>query len=242
MLEEKEQATAAEKETANMEETAAKTEEAEGTKSSEAKARKEPEETDDIEGVVKLAKPYVFEGKEYDEIDLRGIQKLTVNDAIDAQAGLIGKGEMAAALITERSTAFAREIAQRGTGLPIEFFKYMPRGVWKKTQKAVLSMLSYDKDTEGHVMEFEEPYSYEGVVYTKIDLNGLYDLTCLNESEAENKLTSRGILITEPTYNYYYACILASMATGRPEEFYTGLPIKETLKLKVAVNDSDFFE
>ncbi len=32
------------------------------------------------------------------------------------------------------------------------------------------------------------------------------------------------------------------MATGLPEEFFTGLPLREVLKLKNAVNDSGFFE
>ena len=48
--------------------------------------------------------------------------------------------------------------------------------------------------------------------------------------------------VTETSFNYLFACILASMATGLPEEFFTGLPLREVLKLKNAVNDADFFE
>ena len=40
--------------------------------------------------IIKLAKPYVFEGTEYGEIDLNGLDKLTVQDAIDAQLALTG--------------------------------------------------------------------------------------------------------------------------------------------------------
>jgi hypothetical protein len=32
------------------------------------------------------------------------------------------------------------------------------------------------------------------------------------------------------------------MATEQPEEFFTGLPLREVLKLKTAVNSADFFE
>jgi hypothetical protein len=49
-------------------------------------------------------------------------------------------------------------------------------------------------------------------------------------------------MITETSFNYLYVCVLASMATGLPEGFFTGLPIDELLKLKNAVNDGDFFE
>ena len=39
------------------------------------------------ENIVELARPYGFEGKEYGEIDLTGLEKLTVQDAIDVQRG-----------------------------------------------------------------------------------------------------------------------------------------------------------
>ena len=40
------------------------------------------------EGVITLSRPYKFEGKDYTEIDLSGIEKLKVQDAIDAQKQL----------------------------------------------------------------------------------------------------------------------------------------------------------
>ena len=39
--------------------------------------------------LLKLNRPYVFEGKEYAEIDLAGLDKLTVQDAINAQRQLL---------------------------------------------------------------------------------------------------------------------------------------------------------
>lgn len=80
------------------------------------------------ERVVKLTKPYVFEGKEYEEIDLSGLEKLTIRDAIDTQLELFGV-EVAASVLCETTTAFARTMAAKATGLPIEFFKLMPRGI-----------------------------------------------------------------------------------------------------------------
>lgn len=85
-------------------------------------------------------------------------------------------------------------------------------------------------------------YYFEGKQYTEIDLNGVADLNSLNESAAENRLTRAGFMVTDTSYNYLYACILAGMATGLPEEFFTGLPLYEVLKIKNAVNDAGFFE
>ena len=51
------------------------------------------EGTKKSENIVELARPYGFEGKEYGEIDLTGLEKLTVQDAIDVQRQLFGEGE-----------------------------------------------------------------------------------------------------------------------------------------------------
>lgn len=190
---------------------------------------------------VKLEKPYVFEGKEYGEIDLTGLNKLTIKDAIDAQRQLFGEQEVAAAVLCETTTAFARTMAAKATGLPIEFFKLMPRGGAKRVAAAVRGYLNVESDTENHVMRLASPRSFGGKTYQDIDLNGIGDLNSLNESEAENRMAREGFVVTENATNYLYACVIASMATGIPEDFFTGLPLCELLKLKNAVNDPDFF-
>lgn len=192
--------------------------------------------------VIKFSKPYKFEGTEYTEIDLSGLDKLTIKDAIDIQKKLTSEREVAAINLTETSTAFARKVAAKATEYPIEFFELMPRSLSKQIQTAVLMYLNIDTKTENHVMAFEEPYSFEGKSYKDINLAKIGDLTSLNESEAENRMTREGIISPDNTANYFYSCILASMATGQPEEFFTGLPFKEILKLKLAVNDPSFFE
>ena len=194
------------------------------------------------ENIVELARPYGFEGKEYGEIDLTGLEKLTVQDAIDVQRQLFGEGEAAASVLCETTTAFARAMAVKATGMPIEFFKLMPRGASRKVAGVVRNYMNVDAATENHVMQLEEPYHFKGQTYTEVDLNGIADLNSMNESEAENRLARAGFMVTETSFNYLFACILASMATGLPEEFFTGLPLREVLKLKNAVNDSGFFE
>ena len=165
-----------------------------------------------------------------------------VKDAIDAQRQLFNEREVAAAMLCETTTAFARAIAAKAAELPIEVFKLMPRGASRKVAGVVRNYMNVDAATENHVMQLEETYHFKGQTYTEVDLNGIADLNSMNESEAENRLARAGFMVTETSFNYLFACILASMATGLPEEFFTGLPLREVLKLKNAVNDSGFFE
>lgn len=191
---------------------------------------------------VVFGKPYVFEDKEYPEIDLSDLDKLTVQDAIDTQRQLFGEQEVAASVLCETTTAFARNIAAKASGLPIEFFKLLPRGAMKRIVVVVRNYLNADGETMNHVMPLEQTYHYKGKDYKDIDLNGVADLNSLHESEAENRLARAGFVVTENSTNYLYACVIASMATGLPEEFFTGLPLCEVIKLKNSVNDAGFFE
>lgn len=54
-------------------------------------------------------------------------------------------------------------------------------------------------------------------------------------------MSQAGFFIMENSFNYLYACIIAGMAAKLPEAFFLGLPVRELLKLKNAVNDADFF-
>lgn len=202
----------------------------------------EKENAADAKNIVKLPRTYQFEGKEYKEIDMSGLDKLTIKDAIDTQRSLFGEQEVAAAVLCETTTAFASSIAAKATGLPVEFFKLMPRWGIKRVATAVRSYLNADSNTKNHVMCLREMHYFKGKGYQEIDLNGIADLNCMNESEAENRITREGFVVTENSTNYLYACVIASMATGLPEEFFTGLPLHEVLTLKNAVNDPSFFE
>lgn len=191
---------------------------------------------------MKFNKPYRFEGQDYTEIDLSGLDKLTIQDAIDIQKELINHGETAAVLVCETTAAFTREAAAKATGMPVEFFQLASRGISRQLFVEVMKRLSVDPPTENHVMKLKAPYLFEGQEYTEIDLNQIGELNSLSESAAENRIAQAGFAISDTSYNTLYACCLASMATGLPEKFFTGLPIGEVLKLRAAVNDSDFLE
>lgn len=205
-------------------------------------AGKPTTENIDKQLVVELPRPYTFEGKEYKEIDLRGLDALTIQDAIKIQRDLFMERDVAAAVLCETTTSFACGIAAKATGQPVEFFKLMPRWGVKRVVSAVRVYLNVDADTENHVMRLKKAQNFEGKSYQDIDLAGIADLNSMNESEAENRLAREGFVVTENSGNYLYACVIASMATGLPEKFFTGLPLYEVLKLKNAVNDPHFFE
>lgn len=191
--------------------------------------------------VVRFKRPYVFEGECYDEVDLSGLEDMTIQDAVDVQGQLSDGTEVAAMMVTELSHAFARALAARAAGKPIEFFQLLPMGAAKKVTNAVRGFLN-GAAAEQHVVKLERPYHFAGREYTEVDLSGVEELTSMHISRAENQLVRAGFVVTENSFNYLYACIVAGMAAQLPTEFFTGLPLAELLKIKNAVNDASFFE
>lgn len=174
---------------------------------------------------------------------MSGLDELTVKDAIEVQRQLFSQQEVAASLLTETTTAFAQALAVKASGKPVEFFKLMKKPFYRPVFRYVREyVMSVEQGVENHVMRLEKPYFFGGKEYQEIDLSGIADLNSMQESAAENRMAREGFVVTETSFNYLYACVIASMATGLPEEFFTGLPICEAVKLKNAVNDGDFFE
>lgn len=207
-----------------------------------------------MENIVKFDKPYKFEGKEYDSLDLSGMAKMTVQDLVDVQKKL--SGELAALAAMEATTSFAQEMAVKATGKPVEFFKLMPRGKIKLVQTAVLKAMDSSQKADevkaqlkSHALKFAAPYTYEGSekdelkgqTFEGIGLSGVGELNTMSESTAENRLVAAGFNTVNTGRNYLYCCIIASMGTGYPVDFFAGLPLCEAVKLRDAV-DADFFE
>ena len=203
-----------------------------------------------MENIVKFDKPYKFEGKEYDSLDLSSMAKMTVQDLIDVQKSI--GNEMVAMSVMEMSTAFAQEMAVKATGKPVEFFKLMPRGKIKKVQAAIIKSMDNSEKTdeikkqlESHALKFAAPYTYEGSekaelkgqTFDGVDLSGVGELNTMSESTAENRMVAGGFALVNTHRNYLYCC----MGTGYPVDFFAGLPLSEAVKLRDAVN-ADFFE
>ena len=69
---------------------------------------------------VKFARPHFFEGKEYTEIDLSGLDDLTAEDLSYCE-GMFAQMKQADPM-KEFNTTFCLLVAQRATNLPFEFF------------------------------------------------------------------------------------------------------------------------
>lgn len=91
----------------------------------ENRANLPEEELDQEERLVfKFGKPYVFEGKEFLEVDLSGLENTTAADLSAVNKILSKSGTVSP--VPEMSMDFAIYMAARVAHLPVEFFQRMP--------------------------------------------------------------------------------------------------------------------
>lgn len=90
------------------------------------------------------------------------------------------------------------------------------------------------------IIKFNKPYTFEGQTYTEINLAGLDDLSTTQLQQAERIFERGGGVSAMKELNIEFACIVASIATGKPLEFFNNLPAREGNKIKTAVG-SYFF-
>ena len=192
--------------------------------------------------LIELARPYKFDDKEYTEIDLSGLDDLTIKDAVLIIKKLYNEGEMAVMITPETATAYTDALAAAATKLPIEFFQLLPIGASKKVRQTVqASLRSAAAEEDRSTLVYFKPYTYKGEKYTEVDLSGVANLTGMNVRQAENRMEEEDIRAAEKTLNYYYCCLIASMATGKDVAFFLGLPLAEAVQLRAGVNHKDFF-
>lgn len=85
--------------------------------------------------IIKLKEPYTFEGKEYKELDLSGIQELTADDLCNAQKMLSDMGNTVT--MPEIDYTYNLILAAKAAKLPLEFFKALPGKYAAKIKMAV---------------------------------------------------------------------------------------------------------
>lgn len=74
--------------------------------------------------LVKFRKPFTWEDKTYNEVDLSGMEDLTGRDMIQAQRIMERSGSIN--VLPEMSLEYACIFASRATKMPIEFFQALP--------------------------------------------------------------------------------------------------------------------
>lgn len=88
----------------------------------------------EVDNVVKFVKPYKFEGVEYTEVDLSGLENITATDMIEAEK-LYGRSG-GFSFLPEMSMGYALVIATRASKHPIEFFQGLsPKNAMRVKQK-----------------------------------------------------------------------------------------------------------
>lgn len=93
--------------------------------------------------LIQFKRPYTFEGVEYTEIDLSGIENVKASDLMEADQEFTRKGFVAA--VNEMSIAYACIIAAKVTGKPDVFFTGLPANEAIKI-KTVVASFFYEMD------------------------------------------------------------------------------------------------
>ena len=89
--------------------------------------------------VLKLAKPYKFDQKEYTEVDLHGLENTTAAD-LDA-VGKILQQTGTVSPMPEMALGYSCYLAARVSGLPVEFFQGLPAREAIKLKNVVTGFL-----------------------------------------------------------------------------------------------------
>lgn len=90
--------------------------------------------------VIKFAKPYRFEGKEYTEIDLEALADLTGADLI-AVDKLMSRDGISIEVMPEVKINYACNLAAKALKLPVEFFEGLPAKEAIKVKNRVMGFL-----------------------------------------------------------------------------------------------------
>lgn len=99
----------------------------------------EPAEDQEESLVLKFKKPYTFDGKEYTEVDLSGLEETTAADL--AAVGKIVTKLGVVSPMPEMSMEFCLHMAARVAGQKVEFFKGLPAGEAIKLKNIVTGFL-----------------------------------------------------------------------------------------------------
>ena len=112
-----------------------------------ATAAQEPAEDQEESLILKFRKPYMFEGKEYTEVDLSAMEDMTAEDLcamgkIMTKLGIVNP-------VAEMTVDYAIYMAARASGKPVEVFKGLPPKEGIKLKNMVTGFL-YGGDGEDY--------------------------------------------------------------------------------------------
>lgn len=91
--------------------------------------------------LIKFKKPYKFEGKEYTELDLSGLEDLRASDMIAVNKYMQRTAATAVDVMPEVSMEYACVLASKAAKLPVEFFTSLPPREAMKVKNRVMGFL-----------------------------------------------------------------------------------------------------
>lgn len=95
--------------------------------------------------ILRFAKPYRFEGAEYDEVDLTALENMSAGDL--CAVGKLVARSLGATPVPEMTVDYAVYMAARASGKPVEFFQRLPAKEAIKLKNLVTAFL-YGGDGE----------------------------------------------------------------------------------------------
>lgn len=92
---------------------------------------------------------------------------------------------------------------------------------------------------EDFIIRFDAPYRFEGKTYTGIDLSGLRELRAKDIWKLNRAYRNSGNIPLLQEMDNEYTARVAARAAGLPIEFFEGMPLPESIKVRAMV--SGFF-
>lgn len=105
-----------------------------------AEAVSNEEDNDELNMVIKLRKPYKFDGVEYTEIDLSGMEDLSGSDMI-AINRIMNRTSPGIDVMPEVSMEYACHFAAKAAKQPVEFFTGLPAKELTRIKNRVMGFL-----------------------------------------------------------------------------------------------------
>lgn len=112
-----------------------------------AAAESAAETEDSVDLIVKFRRPYQFEGQEYTQVDLSGLEDVSAGALQNVGRALLKKRPGLNPSTIEMTMDYANMLAARVTSLPLEFFERLPGKEGMKIKTAVVGFL-YGGDGE----------------------------------------------------------------------------------------------
>lgn len=89
---------------------------------------------------------------------------------------------------------------------------------------------------DDYIVKFNKPFKFEGAEYKEVDLSGIEGLKTKDLAEADKVFISTGQVAVMNEMSTGYACIVASIVSKKPVDFFEELPAKEGIKIKTLIS------